>query len=72
MVKFKHRCRLCNLTMRLNLTVIKRHLNIKHGYSVDQYKGKTVKWRTDTCNGPFLHFILQLNTFGKIKNIKSL
>ena len=36
-VKFKHRCRVCNLEMFLNLTIIKRHLAVQHGTSVSQY-----------------------------------
>jgi len=36
-VKFKHVCRMCNIEMRLNLTVMKRHLAVKHKTTVVKY-----------------------------------
>ena len=43
LVHFKHTCRLCNIELKLNLTVMKRHLALKHNKTVEQYLGKFLK-----------------------------
>ena len=43
LVHFKHTCRLCNIELKLNLTVMKRHLALKHSKTVEQYLGKFLK-----------------------------
>ena len=41
-VKFKHTCRMCNVEMKLNLTVMKRHLDVQHKTTVENYLGITL------------------------------
>ena len=49
LVHFKHTCRLCHIELKLNLTVMKRHLALKHNKTVEQYLGKFLKLFYNAC-----------------------
>ena len=37
LVKFKHKCRLCNMELVLNMSVVRRHLKVQHQMSLTNY-----------------------------------